>query len=301
MALLPLFSRRKRLAENGAADVFSYDGIPAKVRVQLLMIMEHGAQATRSTAHSREGMYQAIVKELREELGTYCLVGERYVANEEDEFSKWFVEDKRVHHLLDAVELWYIMTSWAASHKSENAKARLSETVAKLNARLREAGIGYELVDGRIMEKSNEFVHQEAVLPALNVLSEMRFANANSEFRKAFDAYKAADYEACLVDCLKAFESVMKVIAAEEGWGLPETATAKPLIAALFENEYIPGFMQSQFNGLRTMLESSVPTTRNKVGGHGKGVEVREVPKSLAAFQLHQTAAIIVFLANPNS
>lgn len=166
-----------------------------------------------------------------------------------------------------------------------------------MNARLQESGIGYEIVNNQVIKKSNEYVHSEVVLPALHILSELRFANANEEFREAHNAYRANEYEDCLTDCLKAFESVMKVIAAEQKWEIPNNATASKLIAALFENEFIPVYMRSQFDGLRAMLESSVPTTRNKSAGHGKGTEIRVVPPSLAAFQLHQTAAIIVFLA----
>ena len=169
--------------------------------------------------------------------------------------------------------------------------------VAKVNARLLEAGIGYEIVDGRVIEKSNEYLHKEAILPTLHVLTEGRFANANEEFREAHHAYRASEYEDCITDCLKALESVIKVIAAERKWNVPKNANASKLIGALFDNDLVPAYMRSQFDGLRTLLESSVPTTRNRSGGHGKGTEARTVPSCLAAFQLHQTAAIIVFLA----
>lgn len=45
------------------------------------------------------------------------------------------------------------------------------------------------------------------------------------------------------------------------------------------------------------MLESGVPTARNRLGGHGQGAEVVSVPNHFVAFALHQTAAAIVFLA----
>jgi hypothetical protein len=44
------------------------------------------------------------------------------------------------------------------------------------------------------------------------------------------------------------------------------------------------------------MLTSGVPTVRNKTAAHGAGVQPRVVPQELAAFQLHQTASVIVFL-----
>jgi hypothetical protein len=44
------------------------------------------------------------------------------------------------------------------------------------------------------------------------------------------------------------------------------------------------------------MLESGVPTARNRMGGHGQGSSVVEVPDYLVAHVLHQTASAIVFL-----
>ena len=42
---------------------------------------------------------------------------------------------------------------------------------------------------------------------------------------------------------------------------------------------------------------SGVPTIRNKVSGHGQGMEVVEIPSYLAAHQLHLTATTILFLS----
>jgi hypothetical protein len=62
--------------------------------------------------------------------------------------------------------------------------------------------------------------------------------------------------------------------------------------------------LQGEFKSLRALLESAVPTVRNQMGEHGAGTTPRAVPKELAAFQLHQAGAAIVFLiehdrANP--
>lgn len=297
MALFPNFRRRKLEAKQTAQDVFVHDQIPSNVRVQLQMVMASTLEAVCNYNNPPQNVFAQIVSDMREEKGTYSLVGLSYNVPSQQEFEGWFSKENSIDYLLSAIEHWWLYASWVNDQDYKRKSKELEAGAARLNARLLEAGIGYELVDGQIIEKSSEFIHQEAVLPALHVLAQSRFANANSEFREAFEAYKSNEYEDCLTDCLKAFESVMKVIAADKGWGLADNATAKPLIAALFDNKYVPSYMQSQFAGLRTMLESSVPTTRNKVGGHGKGVEVRVVPKSLAAFQLHQTAAIIVFLA----
>lgn len=298
MALIQTYRRRKRQAAGAENDVFIYH-IPPNVRVQLLMIIANATEQVCGYYYGEGQLYADLVKELREEIGTVSLIGSAYAEHDHVEFERWFSGTDEVGLLLDAIELWVLMATYAAV--KHNKQTELDAKVARMNARLLEAGVGYELIDRQIVEKSNQFIHKEAVLPAFHFLSEARFKNANAEFRDAFEAFKNGEYEDCITDCLKAFESVMKVIAHEKKWGLPDNATAKALIAALFENEYVPAYMQSQFSGIRSMLESSVPTTRNKAGGHGKGVESRIVPKSLAAFQLHQTAAILVFLAELES
>lgn len=89
----------------------------------------------------------------------------------------------------------------------------------------------------------------------------------------------------------------MKAICDKRRWRYPKNATAKALIAVCFENKLIPEFWQSQYSGLRTLLESGVPTGRNKLSGHGQGTAPVEVPGHIAAYMLHMTASAIVFLA----
>ena len=295
MALLPIFSRRKRQMARTGSDVFSYGVIPPKVRVQLFMNIWEGLGALENGYESRDEIVYEIVKELREEAGTNNLTG-KFQRTVSEEFEAWFLNHASTDEVLDALELWCMFAGHVAENHGWNGKDRYLRSVERVNARLLEAGLGYGIVDGVVIEKSNELLHSTVVLPALHLLSEQRFANANKEFAEAHNAYRGGEYEDCITDCLKAFESVMKVLAAERGWQVASTAPAKTLIAALFDNQFVPSFMRSQFDGLRSLLESSVPTTRNRAGAHGKGTEQRIIPPSLAALQLHQTAALVVFL-----
>lgn len=296
MALLPLFSRRKRQADYAGIDVFTYDTIPPKVRVQLFMnVWEAMGAVSDDYNNTPLDLARLIVKELREELGTNNLTGD-YNRDEAAELESWFLNIASTSDILDTLELWCLVAGTRADTEGWRGKEQYEDNVARVNARLLEAGIGYAITEGMVVEKANELLHTEAVLPALHLLAERRFSSANEEYREAHRAFRAGEYEDCITDCLKAFESVMKVIAVEQGWSVPATASAKVLIAALFEHEFVPSFMRSQFDGLRSLLESSVPTTRNRAGGHGKGAEEWVIPPSLAALQLHQTGALIVFL-----
>jgi hypothetical protein len=134
------------------------------------------------------------------------------------------------------------------------------------------------------------------VKPALGLLQDPAYAGPNAEFLTAHEHHRHGRQKECLVDCLKAFESTMKVIGARQGWELPDKATASSLIKAMFDNNLVPAYVQSQMSALKSVLESGVPTLRNKAAGHGQGAIPTEVPDYVAAYALHATAANIVFL-----
>ena len=90
----------------------------------------------------------------------------------------------------------------------------------------------------------------------------------------------------------------MKSICTKRKWASSPTDTAKKLLDILFANVLVSTLMQSHFSSLRSLLESGVPTVRNKLGGHGQGTEIIEVPDYLASFALNTTASSIVLLVN---
>jgi len=132
-------------------------------------------------------------------------------------------------------------------------------------------------------------------------LGDPKFAAAEREFLAAHEAYRGRRFEDCIVSCGKAFESVLKVIGKHRGWPIKETDPASKLIQAGVDAGFLAHTFRHRLNSLKALMESSTPTIRNKVGGHGAGVTSREVPVHLAAFQLHQTAAVILFLAEQDA
>ena len=157
-------------------------------------------------------------------------------------------------------------------------------------------GVGYQFADGEIIRVDSHLIHAEVVKPALSLLRGVEFAGAQAEFLKAHERYRHGDTKAALSECLNAFESVIKGICNKRGWSYNTKASSKTLIGILFEKHLIPDYWQSHFSGLRTTLESGVPTARNKDSGHGQGSEIKTVPSHLAGYVLHQTASAIVFL-----
>jgi len=174
------------------------------------------------------------------------------------------------------------------------------DAVEILNRRFREHDLGYEYVakpsPGTIIRIDSQFVHAEMIEPAIASLYSAGFDGPLDEFMAAHKSYRHGDNKAAMNEALKAFESTMKAICDAKGWQYPDHATAQPLIAALFLNGLLPSDLQSYFGGIRSVLESGVPTARNRRSAHGQGAEVTNVPDHLAAFTLHLTASNIVFL-----
>ena len=90
----------------------------------------------------------------------------------------------------------------------------------------------------------------------------------------------------------------MKAICSKRGWKHDPNATAKALLQVLFDNGLVPSFWNQHFSALRSTLEAGVPTARNKLGGHGQGSQVVEVPEYIVAYAIHLTASVIVFLSD---
>jgi len=117
-----------------------------------------------------------------------------------------------------------------------------NDVVEVLNRTLEADGVGFELTQfrqvwrqpapgmkpmpqgkmefPRFIKKGDRTTHELAVKPALEVLSEPRFATANQELLKAFDEVRKGDYADAITDCGSAFESVLKTICQEKGWAI---------------------------------------------------------------------------------
>ena len=98
-------------------------------------------------------------------------------------------------------------------------------------------------------------------------------------------------------ECLKAFESCLKVICQKRGWSYSEKDTANRLIEIVFDHDLIDSHMKSHFTALGSTLKSGVPTVRNRLSGHGQGPKEITVPEYIVAYILHLTASNILLLA----
>jgi hypothetical protein len=200
---------------------------------------------------------------------------------------------------IDIIELSFKYINTVVRKYNRNVvscKINADDAIAELNIRFREHGIGYQFESNELIRVDSTFLHSEVIKPALTLLSDKMYQGANEEFLKAHEHYRHGRNKECLNECLKAFESVMKAICKKRKWKYEENDTAKKLIDICFANGLIPNYLQSQFNALRSLIESGIPTIRNRLGGHGQGTEKIEVDDYVAGYALNLTASNIFFL-----
>jgi hypothetical protein len=302
LGILDLYSKRQKRLRGESPDVYQYSELPSPFRVQATLILTDVFSNPMTGWEERQRYFRMIHDALAREYGMFKLSKRLDHTGDYQTALFEFFGTAEVEQALDVIEVSFRVANWASegdSHRYSRlcAKLKPSQGIEELNERFKEHGIGFQFESNQIIRVDSQFLHQETIKPALRVLSARRFAGANDEFLSAHEHYRSGRYAEAVNECLKALESTLKVICQTRRWPFKETDTAKTLLDIVFANNLIPDYMQSQFGGLRSVLESGVPTTRSRESAHGAGATPRAIPAHLAAYVLHQTAASILFLA----
>lgn len=303
MKIFDLFSKRQQRDRGEVPDVYKYDKLPQPLRVQVVHIVTDAFGVDGYSSSSAKQAYEFVKKTLCREYGVFELI-ERPKSDQDSVFN-FFLKETSVERALDVVELCFkcidVFVRRQSYRYNTTTNIEPDDAISELNARFKEHGVGYQFVSGVLIRLDSELLHVEAVRPALAVLRGTEFEGANEEFLLAHEHYRHGRFKECLVDSLKAFESTMKVICKTRGWVFQPNDTAKALIAVCFKSGLVPVYFESQFSSLRTLLESGIPTVRNKNGGHGQGPDSLVVPEYLARYAMNLTATTILFLAEANA
>jgi len=302
MTVFDLFSKRQKRLRGEVADVYFYDKVPNELRVQIVHIVQDtmGRSISYRGEVSVSDIYPLIHKALCREYGVFRL-GADY---EDDEQSvlNFFLKTKDIDKAIDIIEMLFrcielIIIPDTNNYKSSHSVQQEPESaIEELNDRFKEHGFGFRFENSEIIRIDSTYIHSEIVKPVISLLNKPQFTGANEEYLKAHEHYRHDRNKECLTECLKAFESVMKIICKEKGWAFNETDPAKKLIQVCFQNGLVPTFTQNQFTSLQNLLESGIPTIRNKLGGHGQGSVPQKVDDEMTRYALNLTGTNIIFL-----
>lgn len=288
MPIRDIYSKRQKRLRGEMPDVYVYDDLPRNLRVQIVRIWERVLGTN---------TYNKIVDMLRDEYGVFKLPSgsahPRAGRTSKTELREFFLDEPNIDRTLDPIEESF--KSISSDYPGSSTGTRV---VQELNQRFREHGVGYQFEGGKIIRSDSEYIHTEVVRPALALLQGQQYTGAQDEFLQAHEDYRMGRSKDALNKCLNAIESVLKAICDNRGWDYGSCKGASDLINLCFDNQLIDNFWQSHFNALRSLLESGVPTARNKLSGHGQGTKLKEVPDHIVAYVLHMTASAIVFLTS---
>lgn len=296
MSVFELFSKRQKKLQGEISDVYQYSEVPKKLRIQIIHIIN----ATLGKENDEvDNLYEELHQILRKEYGRFSL-GQSY-EDDKTAIHNFFLNEGDCESCLDIIELFFKAINIIVRESPNDfysSKQKPDDAIEELNIRFKETGLGYQFEENELIKVDSQFIHSEVVKPVLQLLgADKDYQGPSAEFLTAHEHYRHQRYKECLNDCLKAFESLMKSIHKKNNWTFNQQKdTSSKLISNCLTKGLIPNYLQDQFISINKLLESGVPTIRNKEGGHGQGAEIKKVPEYLASYALHLTASNLLFL-----
>ncbi|MCB9763909.1 MAG: hypothetical protein H6739_29330 [Alphaproteobacteria bacterium] len=289
MAIWDLFSKRQKRKRGEVPDVYTYDELPQKLRVQIVHIW----RSVLSWVPPHDVFWERVAAVIRREVGVFRL---NHEDDPEHEIARYFLEENDVELALDVVEVVFGVAPIARRQGWETRDQTPEAGVEELNQRFRWHGVGYKFEQEKIIRIDSEFLHREVVKPALAILHNPEFAGPNAEFLKAHEHYRHGRNQESLVEAGKALESTFKVIFDRRGWPYdPRRTTLSGFVDTAYDKGLIPEDVKNQFGGLRTILQNAL-ILRNRRAAHGGGAGRPPIPGHVVTVNLNLTASLIVFL-----
>lgn len=305
MAVYETYSKRQKCLRGEFNDVYQHDKIPQKLRVQICNIYDSlfDYNAARMNAICDEVHYIIVNEDGKDRLeferqDIEVDSNKSSIATVLISFAKRFADTDSFLTILELI-VGFIYEQQECGNFSN---LDLDEVIEEINIRFRESAVGYHIEPESltIVRIDSNLVHSEVMQPVLGLLnSDPLYAGALHEFMTAHEHYRYGRYREAISNCGNSFESIMKAIHEKRGWNYEKgKATASPLIDSCAENGLFPSFQKEQLNQLKCLLRCGVPNIRNKVGSHGVGTDVTEVPEHLVSYMIHLMATNLLFLAN---
>jgi hypothetical protein len=300
MAIRNLFSKQQKAKENRETADYQYGYFPKPLRVQIVHIIDEMLKEGIPFVEP-PWLYERIHKIVCKEYGVFSLSKDGNKGDREAVL-EFVLNTPDVNQCLDIIQVAFEVVTERNPQMGlpsffEYAPYARNAAIEECNQRFKEHNVGFQFVEGQILRIDSELTHQQITMPVLKLLEQEFLKGANEEFLSAQEHFRHGRYKECLNECLKSFESTMKAICNKRRWHYNQNDTAKTLITICEKNKLFPIFMESHLTGLRTTLESGVPTARNKTSGHGQGVELIKVSEEFAVYVLNLTATNIRFLA----
>lgn len=247
--------------------------------------------------HIREGLKRAhksnslYAEDLHKTFGGYIVASAEVLGylETQDDFKKTMDIVEVVFRIIADIERLMNGSGYPFFVKPEQA-------IDRLNTCFQKNCIGYKFTGDMLIRIDNELLYANITKDTMQFLSNPDNFNINEEYLQAHRHYRNGDYEDCIVNCNKAFESTMKVICDKRVYPYDQSTRVTGLVAILINNHFFPPLLLQQITGVRKTLEEGISVIRNNKGGHGKGIANVIVDENLASYTLDLTGSAIKFL-----
>lgn len=307
MGLANTYSRRLRASQPNGVDVYQYDEVPDKVRVQIVSIVIDllGDYSLSRTIYgvSVELLWKDLCLFIAKDGGIKSL--QQYSVSHQNcrkNLENYIEESADLYGILDFCDLLFIYTekvrdTFTSYHSYEKTyKKKINQAIEELNTYFQESSFGYEYNNNQIIRIDSQHIHKEVIKPILQLLRDKGFKHVDKEYRLAHEHCRNKHIKDCIVACNRAFESMLKTICDVERWECEQGARASDLITLVRKNDLFLDGMANNFNSFVAMLKNGVLALRNDHGGHGEGNDATEQPLHMAQYMLNLTASNLLFL-----
>ena len=148
----------------------------------------------------------------------------------------------------------------------------------------------WRLSDGRFFQVDSQFLHEEVIQRAEDVLSNAGFEGAHDEFQQAREHLSEPRPKDAILYAFKSFESALKTTVDKHN------GDVSALLLAFRELGFLDDIPEAQAKALCKQVLPSIAILRNELGGHGQGAAIVDIPKPYAVLALHIAGALNQFI-----
>jgi hypothetical protein len=282
--MVPVFSKRH---ESAIFDKKIRPSLPGRVRMRLWLLLGKFDFSYRYHPDPNDNwettttVLEQVAEELCRRYGTKKLIAFLGDTDEKGPVDlEGFVRRAYPAQVFDVVELFF-----------EELQPSSDRYVfqKELNDVLEEEAVDWRLTDGRFFKVDSEFLATQVIARTYELLKAEGFEGALDEFNEARKDLDAGDSKGAVHNACKSFESVLKSIL---GRG---SGNASVLIRELTTTDFYSTVPQEVGKAFGEQVLMSLPFLRNRLGGHGQGEAVIDVPKHYAELAVNLSACLMVF------
>jgi hypothetical protein len=301
----PFHVRLQQEVEAEQPSPLTYDSIPQNVRYQIIHTLKKSINGERNTkpftvpSFNPSDIWSEIYDEMISEIG----LPPRGRINSADMIADFLVNAKDTALVLTTTEIALRKVCESQDRMSRYDHNRRPEmdcgsAIDRVNVVLSRANIGFEFGDGVFRRVDSDYLHAMAIVPALRLLRDAGFANAEADFQNAIQKYREKPEDKTVLTLANsAYESTLKYILASRDQPYEKDVDGnEKLVEALAKTAVIKSWQIEHQRDLKKLLKGGVTKVRNKEGAHGPEPDAMPVPAYINAYGLHLAASSIVML-----